>query len=328
VTRIEGKVVEIGRDTASGALQSITLQSGARIEGDLFVDCTGFRSLLLAGEFGARWEDWTAWLPCDRAMAAPCANAGDFAPYTRSIARPAGWQWRIPLQHRVGNGYVFSSQFASEDEARETLLANLEGEALAEPRLLRFAPGRRVQTWVGNCAAIGLASGFLEPLESTSIFLIQAAASDLVDLMPTPAMVRNGIDPALAAEFNRLSAMQYERIRDFLILHYVANSREGEPFWDYLRAMPIPDSLGHKLELFRSRASLSLYQYGLFARDSWLAVLLGQGITPRGYDRTADAFDLTMVTERLDAFAERIAGNVAAMPSHAEFIANYCQASG
>jgi tryptophan halogenase len=326
ITRIEGKVVEVGRDGASGALRSITLQSGARIDGDLFVDCTGFRSLLLAGHLGAHWEDWADWLPCDRALAVPCANSGDFAPYTRSTARPAGWQWRIPLQHRVGNGYVFSSKFVSDEQARETLLANLESEALAEPRLLRFAPGRRVQTWVGNCVGIGLASGFLEPLESTSIFLIQAAAVDLVDLMPTPGMVKNGMNPALPAEFNRLSTMQYERIRDFLILHYVANSREGEPFWDYLRQMQIPDSLAHKLSLFRSRASLSLYQYGLFARDSWLAVLLGQGIAPEAYDRTADTFDLAMVGDRLDAFADRVARNVASMPSHASFLANYCKA--
>jgi tryptophan halogenase len=322
--RVEGMVVEIGRDGPSGNLRSIALKSGQQIDGDLFVDCTGFRSVLLAGQFGVDWEDWTDWLPCDRALAAPCANSGDFAPYTRSTARPAGWQWRIPLQHRVGNGYVFSSRFASEEEARETLLANLEGEALAEPRLLKFSPGRRVQTWAGNCVAIGLASGFLEPLESTSIFLIQAAAIDLVDLIPTPGMAKDGIDPALPAEFNRLSAMQYERIRDFLILHYAANSREGEPFWDYLRQMEIPDSLAHKLSLFRSRASLSLYQYGLFARDSWLAVLMGQGVAPEGYDRTADAYDLAMVGDRLDALADRIARNVASMPSHAAFIANYC----
>ncbi len=325
ISRIEGRVVDIGRDGVSGNLQSITLQSGLRIEGDLFVDCTGFRSLLLAGQFGVDWEDWTDWLPCDRALAVPCVNGADFAPYTRSTARPAGWQWRIPLQHRVGNGYVFSSKFASVDEARETLLANLEGEALAEPRLLSFAPGRRVQTWVGNCVAIGLASGFLEPLESTSIFLIQAAAIDLVDLIPTPGMAKDGIDPALADEFNRLSAMQYERIRDFLILHYFANGREGEPFWDYLRHMQIPDSLAHKISLFRSRGSLSLYQYGLFARDSWLAVLIGQGIAPETYDRTADNYDLKAVGDRLDAFADRIARSVASTPSHAAFIANYCK---
>jgi len=323
--RIEGMVTDIGRDGASGNLTSITLKSGQQIDGDLFVDCSGFRSLLLAGQFAVAWEDWTPWLPCDRALAAPCANAGDLSPYTRSTARPAGWQWRIPLQHRVGNGYVYSSRFVSDEAARETLLANLEGEALAEPRLLRFAPGRRLQTWAGNCVAIGLASGFLEPLESTSIFLVQAAAVDLVELMPTPAMARTGIDPALPAEFNRLSAMQYERIRDFLILHYVANDRQGEPFWDYLRHMPVPDSLAHKLSLFRTRGALSLYQYGLFARDSWLAVLVGQGVVPEGYDRTADTYDLAMVGEKLDAFADRIARNVAAMPSHADFIASYCE---
>ncbi|WEK00806.1 MAG: tryptophan 7-halogenase [Candidatus Sphingomonas phytovorans] len=328
VTRIEGQVETIDRNETSDAISGVTLKSGQYIQGDLFVDCTGFRSLLLAGQFDVGWEDWTQWLPCDRALAVPCVHGGNFTPYTRSTARPAGWQWRIPLQHRIGNGYIFSSNFLSQEEARETLLANLDGAALAEPRLLRFSPGRRALSWHSNCVAIGLASGFLEPLESTSIYLIQAAVIDLINLMPTPRAVRDGIDPRLADEFNRLTVMQYERVRDFLVLHYIANRREGEPLWDYLRHMPVPDSLTHKLELFRARAMAPNYQYGLFARDSWLSVLIGQGIMPAGYDRLADTFDLDMAVARLDDFAGRIESSVAAMSSHADFIANYCAAEG
>jgi tryptophan halogenase len=323
VERIEGQVCEIGRDGASGAITAITLKSGQSLPGDLFIDCTGFRSLLLAGQFDVGWEDWTQWLPCDRALAVPCAHGGDFTPYTRSTARSAGWQWRIPLQHRIGNGYIFSSAFLSQDEAHDTLLANLDGAAQAEPRLLRFSPGRRDCSWRSNCVAIGLASGFLEPLESTSIYLIQAAVIDLINLMPSR---RGAIDPRLAGEFNRLTSMQYERVRDFLILHYIANRREGEPLWDYLRHMPIPDSLAHKLALFRARGTAPNYQYGLFARDSWLSVLIGQGIMPQGHDRLADGFDLDMVAAKLDDFSGRIESGVAAMPSHADFLASYCAA--
>jgi tryptophan halogenase len=238
----------------------------------------------------------------------------------------AGWQWRIPLQHRIGNGYIFSSDFISQDEAQETLLANLDGAPQSEPRLLRFNPGRRTSAWVGNCAAVGLASGFLEPLESTSIFLIQAAIIDLIDLMPSPTNNR-AIDPRLAAEFNRLTTMQYERIRDFLILHYAANRREGEPLWDYLRAMPLPDSLEHKMALFRARGTAPEYQFGLFSRDSWLSVLFGQGLSPQGHDPLADTFDLDLVDSQCADFKSRIEAAVAAMPSQREFIAGYCAAT-
>ncbi|HEY1604879.1 MAG TPA: tryptophan halogenase family protein [Allosphingosinicella sp.] len=324
VIRIEGEVCAVEREGESGALASVTLKSGQRIEADLFVDCTGFRSLLLAGQFGAEWEDWSRWLPCDRALAVPCDHGGDgLTPYTRATARHAGWQWRIPLQHRIGNGYIFSSALLSEDEARGTLLANLDGPPQAEPRLLRFRPGRRVDAWRGNCVAIGLASGFLEPLESTSIYLIQAAVTDLINLMPTPRAGRRA-DPRLADEFNRLNAMQYERVRDFLILHYIANRREGEPFWDALRAVELPDTLAHKLALFRARGTVPNYQYGLFARDSWLSVLWGQGLRPRGYDRLADGFDLDAVSARLEDFRGRIAAAVSGMPGHATFLWGYC----
>ena len=326
-TRIEGRVASVERDSEAGMIQALSLRSGERIEGDFFVDCSGFRSLLLGEELGVGWEDWRHWLPCDRALAVPCDHGGGgLTPYTRSTARPAGWQWRIPLQHRIGNGYIFSSEFISQDDARQTLLANLDGAPQAEPRLLRFIPGRRTAAWAANCVAIGLASGFLEPLESTSIFLVQAAAIDLIDLMPSPSENR-AIDPRLADEFNRLTTMHYERIRDFLILHYIANRREGEPLWDYLRAMPLPDSLDHKLALFRARATAPEYQFGLFSRDSWLSVLFGQGIAPESHDPLADTFDLSLVDGRAVDFKSRIDAAVAAMPSQREFIASYCAAA-
>ncbi len=326
--RIEGRVASVERHPETGAVLSLSMQSGERVAGDFFVDCSGFRSLLLGSELGVGWEDWRHWLPCDRALAVPCdhASGGGITPYTRSTARPAGWQWRIPLQHRIGNGYIFSSEFISQEAAQEVLLANLDGAPQNEPRLLRFTPGRRNVAWSGNCVAVGLASGFLEPLESTSIFLIQAAVVDLIDLMPAPGPDR-AIDPRLADEFNRLTTMHYEQIRDFLILHYVANRREGEPLWDYLRAMPLPDSLAHKMALFRARATAPEYQFGLFSRDSWLSVLFGQGLSPLGHDPLADRFDLDLIDSKCADFKSRVDGAVEAMPSHSDFIAGYCAAT-
>ncbi|UAL10122.1 tryptophan halogenase family protein [Caulobacter segnis] len=320
VTRIEGLVTDIAQDGERGDVTAITLKSGKRIDGDLFVDCSGFRSLLLGGLMKAEWEDWTKWLPCDRALAVPCARADAFSPYTRSTAQEGGWIWRIPLQHRTGNGYVFSSAFMDADRARETLLAQLDAPAQAEPKLLRFAAGRRKSGWTRNVVAMGLASGFLEPLESTSIFLIQAAVVDLINLMPTR---RTGMDPRLAAEFNRLFEIQYDRIRDFLILHYRLNQRVGQPLWDHVRTMEIPASLEEKLALFEGRAGLPDYKYGLFSRDSWLSVLEGQGLTPRAYDRLAEAVPLDVLGAKLADLKTRIDTNVAAMSSHADFIARY-----
>jgi tryptophan halogenase len=326
VRRIEGQVCDVRRNPTTGDVVELTLKSGECVAGELFVDCSGFKSLLLARTLGVGWRDWAHWLPCDRALAVPCDRVGSLTPYTRATACQAGWKWRIPLQHRTGNGYVFSSQFIQESAAEAALLGGLEAPAQAQPRLLRFAPGRREKAWSGNCVAIGLASGFLEPLESTSIYLIQAAVIDLVTLMPRPGPRGATVDPRLSDEFNRLNEMQYERVRDFLVLHYIANRRVGEPLWDYLRSVPLPDSLGHKLELFRSRAALPSYQYGLFSRDSWLAVLVGQGIQPQGYDRLADRFSLLTVTARLNDFRNRIQTGVESMASHDEFIAHYCEA--
>ncbi|MBO9558347.1 MAG: tryptophan 7-halogenase [Caulobacter sp.] len=323
VTRIEGMVADIALDTASGQVRSLTLKSGAVIQGDLFIDCTGFRSLLLAGQMGVAWQDWSRWLPCDRALAVPCVTGGDgLTPYTRATADLGGWRWRIPLQHRTGNGYVFSSAFIDEGQARETLLAKLDGPALDEPRLLRFQAGRRLTGWARNVVAMGLSSGFLEPLESTSIFLVQAAVIDLVNLMPTPGE-GDRMDPRLVAEFNRLFEIQYDRIRDFLILHYRANSRFGEPLWDHVRTMPIPDSLAAKIELFERRAALPDYKYGLFSRDSWLSVLEGQGLMPHAHDRLAESLTLDDLEARLADLKGRIDANVATMTGHAAFLARY-----
>lgn len=324
VRRIEGRVAEVRRHAETGNLLELVLKSGARIAGDLFVDCSGFRAVLLGGALGVPWQDWTHWLPCDRALAVACPRINPLTPYTRATARRAGWSWRIPLQHRMGNGYVFSSRFIGEDEAADSLLAGLEAPPIGEPRLLRFSAGRRASAWSGNCVALGLASGFLEPLESTSIYLIQAAISDLLQLMPDRRA--GGIDPRLIAEFNRLNDWQYERIRDFLVLHYAANRRFGEPLWDLTRSMTLPESLRHKLELFRARAALPNFEFGLFSRDSWLAVLIGQGAMPGTYDPLADALPLDALEHRLAEFRARIRTAVDGMRSHGEYVAAHCAA--
>jgi tryptophan halogenase len=320
--RIEGQVMDVEQHGDCGHITGLTLKSGQRIEGDFFVDCSGFRSILLGEKLQVPWEDWTRWLPCDRAWAVPCDRSRDFTPFTRSIAQKGGWIWRIPLQHRTGNGHVFSSHFVSEDEARATLLAQLDGHAQGEPRLLKFRAGRRAQAWKGNCVAMGLASGFLEPLESTSIFLIQKAIQDMMRMLPTPERPR--ADDRLAREFNRLSDELYERIRDFLILHYTANRREGEPLWDHVRHYELPPSLRHKLALFDARGHVPYFKDGFFSRDSWLAVLFGQGLMPRHHDCLADFMPLAQLDGRLRELHASVATHVASMPTHEQVIARYC----
>lgn len=321
--RTEGRVVDVRRHGESGNIASLMLADGQSVEGDLFVDCSGFRSLLLGQALGEPFEDWLHWLPCDRAAAMPCEHApGPLAPYTSAIAMPAGWRWRIPLQHRVGNGYVYASAFIDDAAAASALQAAVEGRALAEPRFLRFKAGRRARSWVNNAVGIGLAGGFLEPLESTSIYLIQVAITQLVEMFPERA-----IDPLDRDEFNRVVDLEYDRIRDFLILHYHATTRDDSPFWNYVRTMPIPDTLAEKMELFRARGRVVKYRQGVFLEPSWLAVYLGQGIVPHGHDQRADAVpDAAM----LKAF-ERLRGDTRAaarsMPSHADYIARYCPAN-
>ncbi|MGN6422246.1 MAG: tryptophan halogenase family protein [Asticcacaulis sp.] len=321
--RTEGKVVNVTLRPDDGFIQSLTLASGEVIEGDLFIDCSGFRALLIGQTLQAGWEDWTPWLPCDRALTAPCDREGDFTPYTRATAQEAGWTWRIPLQHRTGNGYVFSSQFSTEERAREILLGALDGKAQAEPRLLKFAAGRRTTSWRKNCVAIGLASGFLEPLESTSIYLAQIASDFLIRMFPD-----RGFDPKLTGEFNRMIDIEYDRVRDFLILHYHANQRppEDDPtgLWRYVREMTVPDSLLEKIEIFRHRGHIHRYRDGLFAPPSWIAVYTGQNILPEHYDRQVDNMTLDMIREKMEEMRERVTANVAALPTHAEFLRSYC----
>jgi tryptophan 7-halogenase len=316
VERTEGRVVEVEQHAETGDVTALRLASGDRIEGDLFVDCSGFFGLLIGKTLGAEWEDWSHWLPCDRAVAMPCTSPpGPIEPYTRATAMSAGWRWRIPLQHRVGNGYVYSSSFISDEAAAEALVAAVEGEPMADPRVLKFRAGRRSRSWVGNVVAVGLASGFLEPLESTSIYLSQGAIQQLVALFPT-----GPIRDADRAEFNRMVDIEYDRIRDFLILHYHATTRDDSAFWDHVRTMTVPDSLGEKIELFRRAGRVSKYTHGLFLEPSWIAVYVGQGVVPEGWDQRADAPPSSDVASTLDSLRAHLAGLVAAMPDQGAFI--------
>ena len=322
VKRVEGRIVDVVRDGASGKVDHVLLASGKTVGAELFVDCSGMRALLIGGALGVGYEDWSQWLPCDRAYAVPCTSVSPLTPYTRSTARPAGWQWRIPLQHRIGNGYVYSSKFASDDEAAQTLLANLDGTPLAEPRQVRFAPGRRMQAWSANVVAIGLSSGFLEPLESTSIHLIQTGILRLVALFPG-----RGFNPADIAEYNRQSCFEFEDVRDFIIAHYKVTNRAGEPFWDYVRDMPVPDSLAERLDLFRSSARFFVHgKAELFREESWVQVLIGQGLAAR-HDPVADLVPEEALAEFMADIAEVIDEVADTMPDHAAFIAQHCAAA-
>lgn len=317
VRRIEGRVEQVERDPLSGDVRKLVLADGQVVAGDLFVDCSGFASLLLGKAMAEPWEDWSHWLPCDSAVAVPCAHAQrEIAPYTTATAMEAGWRWRIPLQHRVGNGYVYASAFTDDDTAREALLGALEGEALASPRQLRFKAGRRRNSWVGNVVAVGLASGFLEPLESTSIYLAQMAITKLVELFP-----ENGqILATDRAAFNKAVDWEYDRIRDFLILHYNATRRDDSAFWNHVRTMPLPDTLEAKLELWREAARVPVYRTGLFFEASWVAVLLGQGVRPRAHDPRAALAPVEDLAGALEHLEQAVAAQVALMPEHRAYL--------
>ena len=322
VTRVEGKVADVALRGEDGFIQSVTLEDGRAFEADLFIDCTGFRALLIGQALGGGYVDWSHWLPNDRAVALPCALGGDgLTPFTRATADKAGWRWRIPLQHRIGNGYVYSSAHASDDEALATLLAGLDGEVQAEPNFLRFKAGRRDKAWVKNCVAIGLSSGFLEPLESTSIHMIQAGITKLLALFPDKSF-----DPLEIDEYNRLTIQQVELIRDFIILHYKATERSDTPYWDYVRTMEIPESLQRKIDLFAGRGRLFQSDYDLFAEPSWIAVLIGQGIVPRQYDALVDSLPEDALVQRLKRMSALIGQTAQAMPDHQAFISRYCDA--
>lgn len=315
VKRVEGKIENVERNEESGDVAALVLDGDRRIEGSFFLDCTGFRSLLLGQTLNVGFKDWSNFLPCDRAFAVPCERSDNFRPYTQSIARKAGWQWRIPLQHRTGNGHVYCSSHISDDEAAATLLANLDGKPLDDPRPLRFTAGQREQVWSHNVVALGLAAGFMEPLESTSIHLIQSSIARLLTFLP-----KSSVGPAARDKFNRLTATEWEQIRDFLILHYKANRRVGEPFWDQCRNMPIPDTLAEKTALFEEAAIIVRDDTELFTEEGWGQVMIGQGLEPRSFSPLAAALPRDELVNYLAKLAATYRNAAAALPTHAEFV--------
>jgi tryptophan halogenase len=318
VRRIDAKISAVLQN-AEGDVRALKLEDGRELAADFFIDCTGFRGLLIEQTLKTGYEDWSRWLPCDRAWAVPSANTAPLTPYTRATARDAGWQWRIPLQHRTGNGHVYCSAQINDDAARETLLSNLDAPALAEPRLIRFTTGRRKQLWNRNVVCMGLASGFLEPLESTSIHLIQVSIQRLILLFP-----HLGDNEERRREFNRASAAEYEYIRDFIILHYCANNRRGEAFWDACRNMCIPDSLRSRIELFRETAGIFCNADDLFQIHSWLQVLWGQGVCPAATHPFVEAVSPADREGYLRDLRWLIAQAAQKLPRHEDFIARHC----
>ncbi len=321
VQRIEGKIIHVKQRSDDGFIESVHMQDGQSVAGDLFIDCSGFRGLLIEQTLHAGYENWSHWLPCDRALAVPCASVGPLTPYTRSTAHSAGWQWRIPLQHRTGNGHVYCSQFMSDDQAATTLLAHLDGKALAEPRQLQFVTGMRKHSWQKNVVAIGLSSGFLEPLESTSIHMIQSAIARLIDFFPS-----KGFDPVDTAEYNRQSRFEIERIRDFIILHYKINQRTDSAFWQQCAAMSIPDTLQHKIDLYQASGRIVRVDNELFTEVGWLQVMHGQNLTVRNYHPLVDVQTEEQIDEYLESIRQVITQCVDFMPTHTEYIAKHCQA--
>lgn len=321
VRRVEGKVVDVDVHPDSGHIQSVQMESGETIEGDLFIDCSGFRGLLIQQVLETPWEDWSHWLRNDRAVAVQTESVGAPAPYTRCTARPSGWQWKIPLQNRVGNGLVYCSQYLSDDDARKSLLDNLEGDPITEPRLIRFRTGRRANQWVKNCVAVGLSSGFLEPLESTSIHLIQNSVLRLVRMFPA-----DGIDQTEVQQFNNETTTEIEQIRDFIILHYKVTQRGDSPYWIDCRDMEVPEHLAHKIALFESNARAVRENNEMFRERSWAAVMLGQGIEPTGYHPFVDNLSDPQLQGLMQQVKTNVARIVAASPSHQEFLRGYCAA--
>lgn len=322
VRRREGKIVDVTLRPDDGFIQSVTMADGEVIEADLFIDCSGFRGLFINQALGVEFEDWSHWLPCNRAIAVPCERSEDFTPYTRSTAHGAGWQWRIPLQHRTGNGHVFSTRFMDDAEAEKILLANIDGKPLADPFKVDFKAGKRRQLWHKNCVAVGLAGGFLEPLESTSLHLVQSGIIRLVRLLPD-----GGFNPANVAEFNRQSDFEYERIRDFIILHYKATTRADTPFWDYCRTMELPETLQRKIDLWMANGRIFREDEELFSEESWIQVFLGQGMIPRGYDPLVQIKSDVQIAQFLGNIQSVIGKCVDVMPSHADYVAKTCPAS-
>jgi tryptophan halogenase len=323
VVRMERKIVKVELRSEDGFIRALQLDDGQQVEADLFIDCSGFRGLLIEQALKTGYEDWTQWLPCDRAVAVPCESAGALTPFTRSTAREAGWQWRIPLQHRIGNGYVYCSRFISDDEAAATLLANLDGKATAEPRFLRFTTGRRKKFWNKNCIALGLASGFVEPLESTSIHMIQSGVTQLAAIFPD-----RSFDPCDAEQYNQLQIDEYDKVRDFIVLHYKATTRDDSALWQYCANMPVPESLANRMNLFRSTGRVAFEDRELFTEPNWLSVFIGQGIWPRRHDPLADIIPIDSTRSQMQRLRSLIRQTAEAMPAHEAFIAEHCRAPG
>lgn len=320
VVRREGKVVGVSLNN-EGFIESVTLDDGDIIGGQLFIDCSGFRGLLIEEALHTGYEDWRCWLPCDKAIAVQSQKVGTAAPFTRTIAKEAGWQWRIPLQHRMGNGYVYASQFMDDDEARQALLTSLESAPTSNPRQFSFISGVRKKVWNNNCFALGLASGFLEPLESTSISLIQTGLSKLLRFFPDSSFNRADI-----AEVNRLHRHEFERIRDFLILHYKATGREDSEFWRHCQTMEIPDTLAHKIDVYKSQGQLVMYDPEAFKKDSWLAMYNGFTQAPQRYDSRVDSMNIAELKSHLDKMRNAIQAAAGQAMSHEDFIARHCAA--
>ncbi|CAM8639008.1 Flavin-dependent halogenase [Burkholderiales bacterium] len=325
VRRVEGKIAQVLKHENQtepnkvGDICALQMEDGSRIEGDLFVDCTGFRSLLLGQALGVGYEDWSYWLPCDRAVAVQTTSVREAWPYTRSIAHPFGWQWRIPLQHRVGNGMVYSSRELSDADAPDMLARNVEGELITKPRLIKFTPGQREKVWERNCIAVGLASGFVEPLESTSIHLIQRSAIRLMQLFP-----RTGIQQADIDEFNLQSKRELEHIRDFIVLHYHVNERTDSALWKHVREMSILPSLRHRIDLFKESARVFRPSDELFAENSWVQVMMGQGILPKSYHPVADLMGREELQRFLTDIQLRVKRLVTALPAHQSYVHQLC----
>jgi tryptophan halogenase len=321
VRRIEGKIVDTDLDSQNGNVSSVTLSDGRTLGGDLFIDCSGFRGLLIEDKLATGYEDWSKWLICDRAVAVQSRLGGPPDPFTRSTAHPNGWQWRIPLQHRMGNGFVYSSAHIGKEGAEALLLANLEQEAIAAPRHLSFTAGRRRLAWNRNVVAMGLSSGFVEPLESTSIHLVQSGIAKLLALFPD-----RRFNPVERDEYNRQMQDVFEDVRDFVVLHYKAGHRNDSDLWNYCRTMDVPDTLAAKLELWKSKGRIFRHGAELFNVESWVAVLLGQGVVPDDYEPAADAIDGAALTDLLDKMRASYRDTADRMPSHADFIAAHCAA--
>jgi len=321
VRRMEGKIVDSAQNAETGYIESVKLESGQSIEGDFFIDCSGFRGLLIEQVYKAGYHDWSSMLPVNKAVAVPCEKNGPPLPYTRATAREAGWQWRIPLQHRTGNGYVFSGEFISEDEATARLMSSLDGEPLADPKVLKFTTGVRKKSWVKNVVAVGLSNGFLEPLESTSIHLIQVAIAKILAMFPG-----DQIQTGLVDQYNEEMHWEYDHVKDFLIAHYHVTERDDTPFWNYVRTMEIPAELKRRLETFRNRGETLCHKSELFKEVSWFAVLYGQGLEPTGYHPVANSISEDDLKLRLAKIRSGIQDRLNGMPSHQEFIDRYCAA--